>query len=125
MTSFVGVIKNKLKQYMQTQDITLATLFKLIDTNSDQQLSISEFKQKMKALQTPLDDSELQMLFQHLDKTKRGTIDYQLFVEEFPEINGKPLSCLSTPSVLHGQEDQGHPRGKQGVSGDSLQRLLH
>ena len=56
----------------------------------------------MKALQTPLDDSELQMLFQHLDKTKRGTIDYQLFVEEFPEINGKPQDRLIASSFLHG-----------------------
>ena len=85
---------------MQTQDITLATLFKLIDTNNDHQLSISEFKQKMKALQTHLDDSELQMLFQHLDKGKKGTIDYQLFVEEFPEINGKFSSECFKPLVV-------------------------
>ena len=72
---------------MQTHDITLAALFKLIDTNSDQSLSISEFKSKMRALETPLDDNELNELFHHLDKTGRGTIDYQMFVEEFPEIN--------------------------------------
>lgn len=69
-----------MKQYMQQQDITLATLFKLIDTNSDQQLTINEFKQKLKALQVPLDDSELHSLFQHIDRGSKGIIDYHLFV---------------------------------------------
>lgn len=78
--SKMRMIKNKLKDYMTQQDITLDTLFKLIDTNSDSQLTISEFKQKMKALNIPLDDHELASLFQHIDKAQRGTIDYQVFV---------------------------------------------
>ena len=61
---------------MQAQDITLQTLFKLIDTNSDSQLSATEFKLKLKALQTPLDESEMQQLFQLLDKSGKGIIDY-------------------------------------------------
>ena len=73
---YIGTIKNKLKQYMQAQDITLQTLFKLIDTNSDSQLSATEFKLKLKALQTPLDESEMQQLFQLLDKSGKGIIDY-------------------------------------------------
>ena len=36
--------------YLQAQDITLSSLFKLLDTNSDALLSLGEFKQKMKAL---------------------------------------------------------------------------
>jgi Ca2+-binding EF-hand superfamily protein len=91
---------------MQTHDITLAALFKLIDTNSDQSLSISEFKTKMRALETPLDDSELNDLFHHLDKTGRGTIDYQMFVEEFPEINSKIISFIISYSYLYDQEDK-------------------
>ena len=78
---------------MQQQDITLATLFKLIDTNSDEHLSIAEFKQKLKALQTPLDDSEMLTLFQNIDKASTGTINYQMFVQEFPEINSKYLNA--------------------------------
>lgn len=72
----LGVIKNKLKQYMQAQDITLKTLFKLIDTNSDSQLSATEFKLKLKALQTPLDESEIQSFYLLLDKTGKGIVDY-------------------------------------------------
>jgi hypothetical protein len=44
------VIKNKLKIYIQTQDINLSSLFRLIDTDSDQVLTLSEFMHKMKAL---------------------------------------------------------------------------
>jgi Ca2+-binding EF-hand superfamily protein len=79
---------------MQDQDITLSTLFKLIDTNSDESLTMAEFKQKLKALHTPLDDGEMEFLFKHLDKAAKGSIDYQMFVSEFPEINSKqqPLS---------------------------------
>jgi hypothetical protein len=49
----------------------------------------------MKALQIQLDDSELQTLFQILDKTGKGTITYDLFVSEFPEINSKLLKFRS------------------------------
>jgi hypothetical protein len=44
------IIKNKLKIYIQTQDINLSSLFRLIDTDSDQVLTLSEFMHKMKAL---------------------------------------------------------------------------
>ena len=50
---------------------------------------MAEFKQKLKALHTQLDEGEMQTLFQHLDKANRGFIDYQAFVTEFPEINSK------------------------------------
>jgi Ca2+-binding EF-hand superfamily protein len=50
---------------------------------------MAEFKQKLKALHTQLDEGEMQTLFQHLDKANRGFIDYQSFVTEFPEINSK------------------------------------
>ena len=41
----------------------MSSLFRLIDTNSDKVLSLTEFKQKMKALQVPLDEAELTTLF--------------------------------------------------------------
>lgn len=63
MIAYIGIIKNKLKNYITKLDITLSSLFQLIDTNSDQTLSLNEFLQKMKALETKLDDSELRMLF--------------------------------------------------------------
>ena len=46
----IGVIKNKLKNYIEMNDIGLSSLFKVIDTNSDEMLSLAEFMQKMKSL---------------------------------------------------------------------------
>lgn len=89
--SSLGTIKNKLKNYIEQQDITLSGLFKIIDTNSDERLDMGEFISKMKALQVNLDDTELKTLFAVLDKTGKGEITYKAFVQEFPEINSKNL----------------------------------
>lgn len=83
------MIKNKLRNFIIMNDITLNSLFKVIDTNSDEVLTLPEFMQKMKALQIDLDDSELQQLFKVLDKTETGSINYRAFTYEFPEINSK------------------------------------
>lgn len=48
--NILGTIKNKLRNYIEQQDITLSGLFKLIDTNSDEKLELGEFITKMKAL---------------------------------------------------------------------------
>ena len=44
----------------------------------------------------PLDDGELNLLFQSIDRAGKGVIDYNMFNQEFPEINGK----LDTFSLL-------------------------
>jgi hypothetical protein len=41
-------------------------------------------------------------LFKHLDKAAKGSIDYQMFVSEFPEINSKWfLHSFMLNSCLH------------------------
>lgn len=80
-------LKMKLKNFLTTQDITLKSLFKLIDTDSSQSLSLSEFLSKMRGMKVNLDDDELRYLFKILDKTSSGNITYHQFVTEFPEIN--------------------------------------
>jgi len=42
---------------------------------------------KMKAMNVELDDDELRLLFKTLDKSGSGSISYQQFISEFPEIN--------------------------------------
>ena len=73
-------------------DIGLSSLFKVIDTNSDEMLSLAEFMQKMKSLQVPLEDLELDALYKILDKTGTGNISLKNFIQEFPEINSKHRS---------------------------------
>jgi len=75
--SIIGIAKNKIKNFIQSQDLTLSSLFKLIDTNSDASLSLSEFLSKMRAMQMQLDDDEIKVLFKALDKTGMGTITYK------------------------------------------------
>lgn len=71
------VIKSKLKDYIQTNDITLSSLFQLIDSDSNQVLSQSEFIVKMRSLHVPLDDDELRVMFKALDKSGTGSITYK------------------------------------------------
>jgi hypothetical protein len=55
-----------------------------------------------------LDDGELNLLFQAIDRAGKGMIDYNMFNQEFPEINGKQdqsdLRFISI-SFLHAEED--------------------
>lgn len=76
----IGTIKNKLKNYIEMNDIGLSSLFRVIDTNSDEMLSLAEFMQKMKSLQVQLDDYELQELYKVLDKSKTGNITLKNFI---------------------------------------------
>jgi Ca2+-binding EF-hand superfamily protein len=43
-----------------------------MDSNSDGQVSLAELKQKLKMLQTPLDDGEMNLLFQTIDRLGQG-----------------------------------------------------
>jgi hypothetical protein len=85
---------------------------------------MAEFKQKLKALHTQLDEGEMQTLFQHLDKANRGFIDYQSFVTEFPEINSK-LVFIEPFSFLHDSSDQAHHLGLSSSSGEYILGFLH
>jgi Ca2+-binding EF-hand superfamily protein len=68
----------------------LQTFFNLMDSNSDGQITLAEFKQKIKMLTSILDDGEINTLFQAIDRQSAGHINYNLFSQEFPEITSKP-----------------------------------
>ena len=72
---------------MITQDVTLSVLFNVIDSNSDNQLSKQEFKQKMRGLHMGLDEPELDVLFKDLDINGDGYISYNEFIKQFTAIN--------------------------------------
>ena len=67
----------------------MQTFFNLMDTNSDGQITLAEFKQKIKMLTSILDDGEINTLFQAIDRQSAGHINYNLFSQEFPEITSK------------------------------------
>ena len=63
------------------RDLNLSVLFNVIDTNSDNQLSKAEFKQKLRALHIGLEEEEMEGLFQDLDARRAGYVTYNSFVE--------------------------------------------
>ena len=75
-----GMIKNTLRNYIELNDIGLSSLFKVIDTNSDQVLNMAEFMQKMKSLQVYSDENEIIELYKLLDKTGTGNITLKHFI---------------------------------------------
>lgn len=89
MLCILDMIKQKLKNYILTNDITLQSLFSLVDTDSNQVLTLVEFLQKMKMLYIDLNDDELRNLYKLLDKRNTGEVTYQDFIHEFPEISSK------------------------------------
>lgn len=72
--------KEKIDTFLASQDVTLSMLFSVIDTNSDNQLSKSEFKQKLRALHMGLEEEELECLFKHLDTNGDGVVSYSEFI---------------------------------------------
>jgi len=72
---------------MISQDVTLSMLFNVIDSNSDNNLSKPEFKQKMRALHMGLEEEELESLFRDLDVNGDAKISYNEFVKQFTAVN--------------------------------------
>ena len=69
------------------KDLNIGMMFALIDTNSDSEVQLAEFKRKMRAMHCVLEDDEASAFFRTLDKNNSGTIDYNEFVNEFAAIN--------------------------------------
>lgn len=85
------LIKNKIREYIIKQDISLNILFTLMDTDGNRNLDFSEFKSKMASLKLPVDDDELKILFKSIDRDGSGSITYKEFAQEFSKINCEML----------------------------------
>ena len=60
--------------------IGLQRAFRSADTDSDQLLSLSEFKQALSDMSISLSGPEARLLFDHFDTSASGLIDYELFL---------------------------------------------
>ena len=58
-----------------------------MDTDSDKEIQIDEFRSKTRMLKIDLTDEESKALFVHIDKNSGGTINYKEFVQTFSQIN--------------------------------------
>jgi len=69
------------------QDVNQSVMFAIMDTNSDSEISLNEFRLKLRALHIQIDEEEIVALFKKLDKNGSNSIDLSEFVTEFQEIN--------------------------------------
>jgi Ca2+-binding EF-hand superfamily protein len=51
-----------------------------MDTDSDKEIGIDEFRSKARMLKVDLTDEEAKALFVHIDRNSGGTISYKEFV---------------------------------------------
>jgi Ca2+-binding EF-hand superfamily protein len=87
----LAAAKEKIERFLASQDVTLSMLFSVIDTNSDERLSRSEFSRKLTAMQAGLEPEEVACLFDHLDANKDGEISYGEFVQAFSGANADQI----------------------------------
>ena len=79
--------KQKVEKFILSQDLNIGMMFAVIDTNSDSEIQLNEFKQKLRAMRIQLEEDEMHAFFRGLDKNNSGTIDFGEFVNEFADIN--------------------------------------
>ena len=79
--------KQKVEKFILSQDLNIGMMFAIIDTNSDSEIQLNEFKQKLRAMRIQLEEDEMLAFFRGLDKNNSGTIDFGEFVNEFADIN--------------------------------------
>lgn len=85
----LAAAKEKIERFLASQDVTLSMLFSVIDTNSDDQLSRSEFSRKLNAMKAGLEPEEVDCLFKHIDSNKDNSISYGEFVQAFSAANAE------------------------------------
>jgi Ca2+-binding EF-hand superfamily protein len=66
--------------FILAQESSLSAIFSVMDTDSDREIRIDEFRSKARMLKIDLTDDESKALFIHIDKNSGGTISYKEFV---------------------------------------------
>lgn len=79
--------KAKFEQYIRQKEVNLGVIFSVLDTNSNKEIDIQEFKRKMRGLHTGLDEEEIVALFRSMDINNSQTISYNELVDSFQALN--------------------------------------
>lgn len=72
---------------MRSKDMNLSVLFHILDTNSNEGISLPEFRTKTKAIGLVLDEQETNALYRDLDKDGSASITYKEVVDSFSQLN--------------------------------------
>ena len=73
--------RTKVENYLKSKDISLGTMFRVMDTDSSGAMEFAEFKSKVKGLHMGLDDEEVIAIFKSLDMNSSGSVTYAELVE--------------------------------------------
>jgi hypothetical protein len=112
---------SKVERFLIQQDVTLSTLFQVIDSNSDSRLARSEFKLKMRGLHVGLEEEELEAMFNDLDANKDQHISYHEFIGQFAAVNTAQL-VKRIRKILYGARMSAELIYNQHCSGSFMSR---
>lgn len=93
----------KFENYMRSQDLSLGVLFAILDTNSNNALTFSEFRSKVHQLEMRLDEEEIMALFKSLDKNGNQAINYDELIEKFSTLNNQQLLKRISKFIVGGK----------------------
>ena len=97
--------KYKMIRYMKDNNMDLTMIFAIIDTNSDKNISLPEFRSKIRAMHIPLDQEESDSIFQHIDVDGSGTIDLNELITEFSDLNTESVILDLVKIINAGKAD--------------------
>lgn len=117
--------KNKIEQYILSQDLNIGMMFAIMDTNSNSEISFPEFKQKMRAMHIQLDEDECAAIFRKLDINNSGDISFDEFVNEFASINTEKVIQKMKKILIQGKTDPEAYFDKQAQSDRTKQKMTH
>jgi Ca2+-binding EF-hand superfamily protein len=76
---------------MRSKDINLGVMFAILDSNSNNSLSFSEFRTKMYSLDMRLEEEEILALYKSLDKNGNQSITFDELIDKFCSLNNHQL----------------------------------
>lgn len=115
--------KIKFENYIRSQDVNVGVIFAVLDTESNKAITLSDFKQKVKAMHMRLDDEEANALFRHLDLNNDGSISYNELVEMFSNINTTQIIKKMQKVILGSKVEPEFYFTKSCLSDTSKQKL--
>jgi len=93
----------KFENYMRSQDLSLGVLFAILDTNSNNALTFSEFRSKVHQLEMRLDEEEIMALFKSLDGNGNQSITYDELIDKFSTLNNQQLIKRISKFIIGGK----------------------
>jgi Ca2+-binding EF-hand superfamily protein len=77
----------KFENFIRQEDLSLGSVFALINANSDSVVTKAEFRNKIHVMQMNLDEDEITALFKSIDLNNSATVTYDELIEAFKTLN--------------------------------------